>query len=362
MKIESVDVEILRVPVTDGYVAAGHTVDANWHVLARLRTDEGVDGVGYIVQPRGEMMRTIAAAATELAEHMVGRNVLDAEAVWSDLARRADWIGPGGLLHWALTPLDIALWDAMGKSLGQPIHKLLGGYSDSIAAYASDRMWYSRSLDELGEAVAGYAADGYPGVKLRLSHTAPAAEQAERVRTACAAGGDGVAVMVDATEGWQFSQAMEIGRALEAAGASWLEDPLGHEDLVGLAKLCDAFDMPVTGGEHYYTLAQFRDCFEARALDVVILDLARVGGITPWRKIAGMAEAYGIPVCGHVVPEVHVHLLAATPIGHMVEFMPRSDEILTNMPTPKEGVLAPAAGPGHGLVLNEKAVAEFQAG
>ena len=118
--------------------------------------------------------------------------------------------------------------------------------------------------------------------------------------------------------------------------------------------------MPVTGGEHSYTAAQMRDCIQARALDLVILDLARVRGITPWRKLAATGEAYDISVCGHVVPEVHVHLLASVPAGHMVEYMPRSTEILENMPVPVAGKMASLDAPGQGLQLNEAAVARLK--
>ena len=361
MKIESVTVEVLKIPVANAYMAAGRAVDANWHVLARVRAVGGIEGVGYIVQPRGDLMRPIAAAGAELGEHLVGADLRNVEQLWSSLAAKANWVGPGGLLHWALAPLDIAIWDALGKALGQPIFRLLGGYRSEVVAYASDRMWYSVPVDDLQASIRGYAAAGYGGVKLRLSHTAPAAEQAERVRRAKEAAGPDVDVMVDATEGWSYTQAVETGRALQDAGASWLEDPIDHSDYLGLGKIRDRFDMQVTGGEHYYTLAQVRECLEARALDVIILDLARVGGITPWRKMAALGEAYNVPVCGHVVPEVHVHLLASTPAGHMVEYMPRSNDILRNMPEPKGGVMAPVDAPGHGLELDEAAVARFRA-
>ncbi|MBG05227.1 MAG: hypothetical protein CMM59_14260 [Rhodospirillaceae bacterium] len=360
MKIESCDIEILKIPVEDAYQAAGRPVDANWHVLARIRTTDGIEGIGYIVQPRGDLMRTIAAGAGELSEGLPGMDVRDTEAIWATLAGRANWVGPGGLLHWSLAPIDIAIWDALGKTLGQPIFRLLGGYRNEVVAYASDRMWYSVPIDDLQRSIREYADAGYGGVKLRLSHTAPPAEQAERVRHAKDAAGPDVTVMVDAMEGWNYTQAVETGRALQEAGAGWLEDPIDHQDYTGLSKIRDMFDMPVTGGEHYYTAAQMRDCLEARALDVVILDLARVGGITPWRKLAAMGEAYNIPVCGHVVPEVHVHLLASVPAGHMVEYMPRSTEILENMPVPVAGKMAPLDAPGHGLQLDEAAVARFK--
>jgi L-alanine-DL-glutamate epimerase-like enolase superfamily enzyme len=118
-------------------------------------------------------------------------------------------------------------------------------------------------------------------------------------------------------------------------------------------------EMPVTGGEHLYQLTQFRETFEARALDIAIIDLARAGGITPWRKIAALAEAFHMKVCGHVVPEVHAHLLSAVPNGHIVEFMPRSTPILNDMPVPENGVLKAPDGPGLGFTLKDDAVEKF---
>ena len=125
MKVTAVSVEVLKVPVDRPYIAGGRAVDANWHVLARITTSDGVQGVGYIVYPRPDLMSVIAGAARELGEHLLGLSVLEAEAAWEVLARRGDWVGPGGLLHCALAPLDIALWDAAGKTLGQPVHRLL---------------------------------------------------------------------------------------------------------------------------------------------------------------------------------------------------------------------------------------------
>lgn len=357
MKITDVRVELLEVPLKNSYQAGGRKVDANWHVLARVRTADGIEGIGYVVKQRGDLVRAIGQATRELGEHLVGSSVLEPEAAWQAMADRTDWVGPGGLQHWAIAPLDIALWDAAGKALGQPLWRLLGGYRDGLPAYASDRLWYSLSLPELAESAAAHAKAGYPAIKLRLGASPDRAMQTERVRVAQEGAGAGVEVMVDGTQSWDYPTAALLGPAFQDAGVTWLEDPLYHDDVEGLAALAARLDIPVTGGENLYTLAQFRQTFEARALDIAILDLFRVGGITPWRKIAALAEAYKLPVCGHVVPEVHVHLLAAASNGHKVEYMPRSTEILANMPVPEKGVLRPAAGAGHGLQLDEKSVA-----
>jgi L-talarate/galactarate dehydratase len=362
VKITHVDVSVLRVPVERPYLAAGRTVDANWHVLARITTSDGADGVGYIVYPRPDLMTTIAGAARELGEHLLGMSVLEPEAAWERLARRGDWVGPGGLLHGALCPLDVAVWDAAGKTLGQPLHRLLGGFRDRVPAYGSDGLWVSLSPDELAAAARRHVETGFPAVKLRIGQEATAEAEAGRVLAVRAAVGPDVRIMVDATESWTPERARRTGRVLQEAGIAWLEDPVHHLDVAGLADLRRRLDVPIAAGEHLYHLDAFRALLEARAVDVVILDLARVGGVTPWRRIAALAHAFRVPVCGHVVPEIQIHLLASVPAGHMVEYVPRSAAILRSMPRLERGELVAPAGPGLGLDLDDAAIQRYRVG
>jgi len=360
VKISQVTVNVLRVPVDRPYVAGGRAVDANWHVLARITTSDGVEGIGYIVYPRPDLMTTIGHAARELGEHLIGMSVLEPEAAWDRLARRGDWVGPGGLLHCALTPLDIAVWDAAGKTLGQPLHRLLGGYRDRLPTYASDGLWVSLSPAELAASAKRHVENGFGAVKLRLGKEATPEMEARRVLAVREAVGPDVRIMVDAVESWSLARARRTGRVLQDAGIAWLEDPVHHLDVTGLAELRRRLEIPIAAGEHLYHLDAFRRLLEAQAVDVVILDLARVGGVTPWRKIAAMAHAHRVPVCGHVVPEIQVHLLSAVPNGHMVEYVPRSAGILAAMPRVEGGELLAPQAPGLGLELDEAAVRRHQ--
>lgn len=362
MKITRVTVNVLKVPVEQAYVAGGRPVDANWHVLARITTADGVEGAGYVVYPRPDLMTAVAQAARELGEHLIGASVLEAEEAWDRLARRGDWVGPGGLLHCALAPLDIALWDAAGKTLGQPVRRLLGGYRERLPAYASDGLWYSLTPDELAASARRHVDRGFKAVKLRIGKEAEPDGEVRRVRAVRQAVGPDVRIMVDATESWSFAQARRTGRLLQDAGISWLEDPVHHHDVAGLARLTRTLDVTIAAGEHLYHLDQFRALLQARAVDVVILDLARVGGITPWRKIAALAQAHRVAVCGHVVPEVQAHLLAAIPNGLNVEYMPRSAGILRAMPAVENGELIVPTAPGLGLALDEGAVKRYTVG
>ena len=360
MKITQVAVDVLRVPVEHPYLAGGRTVDANWHVLARITTSDAIVGVGYIVYPRPDLMMTIAHAARELGEHLIGMSVLEPEAAWDRLARRGDWAGPGGLLHCALAPLDIAVWDASGKTLGQPLHRLLGGYRDRLPTYASDGLWYSLSPAELAASAKRHVERGFGAVKLRLGREATPELEVRRVQAVREAVGPDVRIMVDINESWSPTRARRGGRVLQEAGIAWLEDPVHHLDVAGLADLRRQLEVPIAAGEHLYHLDAFRTLLEARAVDVLILDLARVGGVTPWRKIAALAQAHRVVVCGHVVPEIQVHLLASIPNGHLVEYVPRSAGILTAMPRIEGGELVAPQGPGLGLELDDAAVRRHQ--
>src|SRR5438445_2188782 len=218
VKVSQVAVDVVRVPVERPYTAGGRTVDANWHVLARVTTSDGVEGFGYIVYPRPDLMTAICHAARELGEHLIGMSVLEPEAAWDRLARRGDWVGPGGLLHCALCPLDVAVWDAAGKTMGQPLHRLLGGHRDRLPAYASDSLWYSLTPDELAASARRHVDAGFGAVKLRLGREATPELEARRVRAVREAVGPDVRVMVDATESWSLAQARRTGRVAQDGG------------------------------------------------------------------------------------------------------------------------------------------------
>jgi L-talarate/galactarate dehydratase len=362
MKVTAVAVDALQTPVERPYVAAGRRVEANWHVLVRVTTDDGIQGFGYIVSPRQDLVMALAQATRELGAHLIGTNVLEVEAAWARLALLGNWVGPGGLLHIAIAPLDIALWDAAGKTLGQPLYRLLGGYRDRLLAYASDGLWYSLSLEQLAESARQHVTSGFQAIKLRLGKEANAEGEVDRVRAVRQAVGPEIRILVDVTESWDVSRASQTGRLLQAEGIAWLEDPVHHRDIAGLSHLAGILDIPVAAGEHLYELPAFKELLQNRAVDIAIIDLARVGGITPWRRIAALAQAYQVPVCGHVIPEIHVHLLAAIPNAFMVEYVPRSAAILRAMPVLEDGCLVASNAPGLGIELDEAAIRRYRIG
>jgi L-alanine-DL-glutamate epimerase-like enolase superfamily enzyme len=359
MNIASVSVSVLKVPLDRPYQAAGREVGANWHVMAEITTTDGAHGFGYIVALREMFVRAVASATHELGRLLIGVSVLEAEAAWHRMARAGDWIGPGGLLHYAIAPLDIALWDAAGKTLGQPVRRLLGGHRDRLPAYASDGFWYSLSHDDLAASARQAVDAGFRAVKLRVGHEAHPDGEVARVQAVREAVGPDIAIMVDATESWTVDQAIRTGRALQAAGVTWIEDPVPHTDIAGMARIASALDGPVATGEHLYQLSDFARLLEARAAGIALIDLGRIGGVTPWRHVASLAQAFGVRVGGHVLPEIHVHLLTAAPNGYLVEYVPRSARLLRAMPPLTDGMMIAPSAPGFGLDLDREAVRRF---
>jgi L-talarate/galactarate dehydratase len=195
---------------------------------------------------------------------------------------------------------------------------------------------------------------GLPGV------TSPAreVEQARLIREAV---GPDMDLMCDINQRWRVEQAIDIGKRVEDAGVGlyWLEDVTAHDDYAGLARVAAALATPIAGGEYLYGIVPFRHMLEARSVDIVMIDQVRSGGITPWLKIAGMAEAFNLPVVSHGVPEIHVHLVGAVPNGLTVEYMPRLFKLFEEVPAPVDGQLAMPAAPGLGLKFNQETIKTF---
>jgi L-alanine-DL-glutamate epimerase-like enolase superfamily enzyme len=360
MKIKSIDVRVLKVPLDQPYTAAGRAVGANWHVMAEITTEDGVTGFGYIVALNQMFIGTVAAATRELAPLLIGMSVAEPEAAWRKLSRAGDWVGPGGLLHYAIAPLDIAIWDAFGKTLNQPVSRLLGGARDRLPVYASDGFWYSLSLDDLAASARRAYDAGFRAVKLRVGNEVHPDGEVARVRAVRDAVGPSVAIMVDATETWSVNRAIQTGKALQDAGVVWLEDPVPHTDIASMARVTAALDVLVATGEHLYHIADFARLLEARGTGIALIDLGRIGGVTPWRHVASLAHGFGVPVGGHVLPEIHVHLLTAVPNARIVEYVPRSAALLTTMPAIGDGALIVPPGGGFGLELDRDAVRRFR--
>jgi L-alanine-DL-glutamate epimerase-like enolase superfamily enzyme len=365
MKLASLETGIVLLPNDEPLAGFSENPNAkNPIVWLKLRTDDGVEGLG-VTYFGGALTRSLRHAVDELGALVIGDDPLRIEAIARKLRDAAGSAGPAGILMMVMSAIDVALWDIKGKALGLPLWKLLGGGRDRIATYASGALRRGLKLEEAVIAAGRLREKGYRQTKMQLGlpgATSPAreVEQARLIREAV---GPDMDLMCDINQRWRPEQAIDIGRRVQDSGVGlfWLEDVTTADDYAGLARITDALATPVAGGEYLWGITPFRHMLEARSVDIVMIDQVRSGGITPWLKIAGMAEAFNIPVVSHGVPEIHVHLIGAVPNGLTVEYMPRLFPLWRAVPQPKDGMLDMPTAPGLGLEFDEAAIAKYRA-
>jgi L-talarate/galactarate dehydratase len=351
MKIKKVRTQVVRLPL-DEPLAGGppYARSHNQFVTLTLETDDGIQGLGVSFFG-GALSGTVKHAIDQLGELIIGDDPLRIEALTQKLRGAAASAGPGGILTLAVSAIDMALWDIKGKFLGQSLSALLGGLRERVPTYASGALVRAYPLDHLEKAARTLIEKGFKQMKTQLAlpgDTTPAreAEHAGRIR---AAAGPDIDLMCDINQRWSVHQAMDIGKRVEDVNFYWLEDVTAHDDYSGLARVADALITPLAGGECLYGITPFRHMIEAHSVDIVMIDLIRVGGISNWMKVAAMAEAFNLPVVSHLLPEIHVHLVAAVPNGLTVEYMPWSFRLFEEVPIPINGELIVPTKPGLGL-------------
>lgn len=361
MKITHVEITPLMVPreVPNG---TGGTSRGLSVVIARIRTDTGAEGIGYAMTLNPEFAGSLARMTEELGGLLIGEDPSRPERILRKMIYPANWVGPGGLLNIAACALDIAVWDALGQELGQPLWRMLGGAADRVKIYESGTL-FSQDIDALQKAAAAARDAGYRAMKMRPGpeRHGRVADIVARVRAVREAIGYDIELMYDVNQTWTPSRAIRAGRALEEFELSWLEDPTLMHDVAGQAGVAQALDMPVCAGEYHYDIPPLRALLEARAVDILMVDIMRVGGITPFRKVAGMAEAFGVPVVSHLIPELFCHCIAAIPNGLIVEGMPWTRELFQGAPDLVDGMLVLTDRPGHGLTLDPDILQRYRA-
>ena len=340
-------------------------------LLCEIFTDDGLVGVGNAaLSPRV----TKQVIDLYLAPLLIGADPWDVEFLWQHMYRKTMAFGRKGIGMVAISAVDIAMWDLLGKAARQPVYRLLGGRTKPrIPVYAS--RLYSTPLDELASEAARYKGEGYRAMKLRFGWGPTDGakgmwKNVDLVRTVRETVGDGVDVMADAYMGWTLDYAKRMRPLLEPFNLRWLEEPVIPDDIHGYAELRRRRRVPIAGGEHEFTLLGFRELIEAGAVDYIQFDTNRVGGITQARKIAALAEAHGIPVIPHAGQMHNYHVVMASLNSPMAEFFPPVDVevgnelfwyIFRGEPMAKDGFVdLDEDVPGLGLTVDERALARFE--
>jgi L-alanine-DL-glutamate epimerase-like enolase superfamily enzyme len=362
MKITHATTHVLRTPADNPLVVGlPSPTDTREFVTLELGTDQGLVGVGLTFFG-GALTPALKAAVDAMAALLIGDDPTQVEAIAAKLRRAAGGSGPGGIFTLAHSAIDIACWDLKGKAVGQSVCALLGGLRDRAPTYASGALMRPHPIDYLAKAGPRLRDMGFRQMKMQCGSEPTIATSVERVRVMREAIGPDVDLMCDINQLWSVNHAIEVGRRIEPHHLFWLEDPTAHDDFAGLARIADALTAPIAAGEYHYGIVPFRHMLEARSIDIVMIDMLRAGGITQWMKIAGMAEAFNLPVVSHLIPEVHVHLIAAIPNGLTVEYMPWTLQLFEETPAIERGQLVVPRKPGLGLAFDRKAVERYRVG
>jgi D-galactarolactone cycloisomerase len=377
MKITGVTSLILRAPVAKPFTSAkGWWYETKNAMLVKITTDEGIKGWGEACGP-AESTKTVVDNL--LAPTVLGGNPMDTDVLWEKMYQRLEDYDPQGFGTCGMSAIDMALWDILGKAYNCPVFKLLGGAHRKIfRAYATGLYFHSQEGDFIRPSVEEaliYKEQGFTGVKMKVALEPK--EEIRRVQAVREALGTDIDLMADANHGYNFSHAFLLGRELEQLGLAFFEEPISPRDLNGYAELRSKLNIPIAGGENIYTRYAFKDIIEKRAMDIIQPDVCCTGGITEVKKIASMAEAFGILVIPHVWGSaVGLHaamqVLAALPpsprtwrpIPMWLEFEqtenPFRDHLVLEPVRAKQGLITVPEGPGLGFEINEDCIKRYR--
>jgi D-galactarolactone cycloisomerase len=368
MKIRSIDVTLVSVPLETPVRGSSYTVDRRSTAIVQLTTDDGVVGRTYSGDEKARLADLGREIEEVIAPQVIGRDLFSVEAVWADLLRgssryanRADQ----AMYMAAMSAVDTAMWDAVGRALDIPLYRLWGGVRSSlpvivIGGYYED----GKTLGQLVEEVESYHALDTAGIKLKVGGLSPA-EDLERLAAVRDAMGPDFVIAVDANRGWDAAEAIEFARGAVEHDVRWFEEPVAwYDEGRGMAAVRAASPIPVCAGQSEMSPHAARRLISTGAVDVVNVDASWCGGPTAWRKVAGYAQLMGVELAHHEEVQVAGHLLASMPNGTFAEiFHPGRDPIvfhMTDMLQLREGHHHLHDRPGLGLEYDEDFVARYR--
>ena len=377
--IKKVTCHVVSAPVERPFTSSrGWLYKSRGSCIVEIETTDGITGWGECYGPAAVAKAYIE---TQFAPRIVGRDAFDVEVIWEDLYNRIKDYGGKGMAASALSGIDIALWDIIGKATGRPIHKLIGGaHRTEVTCYATGLYFIDmdRLIEEAVEEAQGYVAEGFTAVKMKIGLGDPKLD-IHRVAAVREAVGERIRLMVDANHCLTVPQAIRIGRELEALDIEWFEEPISPEDIDGYVEVTRALDMAVAGGENEMTRWGFRDIVVRKAMDIIQPDVCAAGGISECRKIATLAAAHGVECVPHAWGSVigvaaTLHFLAALPdqppsfrpMPPLFEFEqcenPFRDLLAKEPIVQQRGKIAIPTGAGLGIEIDRSVLDRYRVG
>jgi mandelate racemase len=325
--------------------------------LIDLQTREGVVGRSLLEPYIQKATGAISIIIQNIAELFKGKPLAPLD-VYGDAMKMLHLNGREGITLIALSGLDMAIWDALARAAGLPLVSLLGGHPGPIRAYNTNGLWLSPLEDLAGEAKALVADGGFKALKMRLGRPT-LKEDIEAIRIIRDAVGDDILLMTDFNQGMAFGEALQRMHALDAQGLYWFEEPIVYDNLEGYAQLTREIKTPIQIGENIYGSREFYKAVTARAADLFMPDLMRIGGVTGWIRSAAIAGAAGLPLSSHLYPVVSSHLLRASESADWLEWSDWAQPVLADPFLVQDGYATVSNVPGNGLVGDEPAIKKF---
>jgi L-alanine-DL-glutamate epimerase-like enolase superfamily enzyme len=360
MTIREVRTTLLRMPWQDDPWLAGHALGKTRDlVVVEVETAGGITGLGYLHPIGGLLLRTLGACVEEFVRpRVLGRDATEIEGIWRDLWRSTLPQGRGGIVMMAASAVDIALWDALGKRAGLPLHRLWGHVASEIPIYGSGCFRGSLGDGMIAKAK-HYVGQGFKAIKMQVAHVGNPRTDLDNVRRMREALGPDIEIMIDVNMGWTADLAIQMGRKFEAYDIYWLEEPVVADDVAGYLRIAEALDLRVVGGETHFARYDLKPFFENPRLPILQPDPMR-GGLTELRKIAAIADTWGMTIAPHLFPELNVHLLASIPNASWAEHMGLLDDVWVDPPAIRNGVITAPERPGHGLAFKPEVLRDHR--
>jgi L-alanine-DL-glutamate epimerase-like enolase superfamily enzyme len=323
--------------------------------IVTVTDSDGAVGTGYSYTIGTGGPSVMALLEHTLIPALLGKDPERIDGIWRDLLFRTHATSVGAITSLALAAIDTALWDLRCRKHAMPLWKAAGGARERIPLYSTEGGWLHLETGALVDDALAMQAQGFKGSKIKIGRE-HISEDATRLAAVRAAVGDGYEIFADGNQGFVLSEAIRRAQVLEAYGVGWFEEPLQADDVSAHVELSRRTCVPIAVGESMYSLSQFKDYLHTGATSIVQVDVARIGGITPWLKTAHLAEAFNVMVCPHFLMELHLSLVCAITNAKWLEYIPQLDTVTQEQMQIENGFAVPSDEPGLGIAWDWDAI------